>query len=295
VTRYRAYGLSIASDIALPELEADAGAGQADIVILLRRIEPRPAGDDGFVFAFGEDEQYLAWRSVGRFLIRPAGTIDVDPAPGVGEALLRLPLLGTVMALLLHLRGLLVLHASAIVVDGRGAVFAGDKQAGKSTTAAAFIGAGYRLLVDDVVAMDFSGPGPPVILPGIPQMKLSSAGILAGRGIAVPAILPGLDKGQHKVVGAFAGSPVPPRRVYVIERGARAEITRLAPDVALTSLLRFSYVARFGQAAMPAPVSGRHLRQCAALIGAAKVCRLEVPDGIDRLGEVVRLVERDCD
>jgi hypothetical protein len=34
-----------------------------------------------------------------------------------------------------------------------------------------------------------------------------------------------------------------------------------------------------------------HLERCAALAGAAQVCRLTVPDRIDRLGEIANLVE----
>ena len=292
--RYRAYGLAIRSDLALPELEPDTAAdANVDVVIRLRPIERRhPNAQQAFVFELGPDAQYLAWRSVGRFLIRSASEIDIDPAAGVGEPLLRLPLLGTVMALLLHVRGLFVLHASAVSVGEGGVVFLGDKQAGKSTTAAAFVRTGYRLLADDVVAIDFADPGGPRINPGFPQLKLSTGMEIGAGAVTMPPVVAGSDKRQHRLA-EFLHTPVPPTAIYVLERGTRAEVTPLTPGAALAALIRFSYVARFGRAACnPAGPAG-HLQQCAALVGVSRVCRLEVPNDRDRLDEVVRLVERE--
>ena len=169
---YRAYGLSIRSDLPLPELDPDA-AEQPDLTIRLGKAGlPLPQASSDTVYEFGEDRQYVAWPGVAAFLIRGTSTIDIEPAPGVSEPLLNLPLLGPIMALLLHLRGLLVLHASAVDLGGRGAVFLGNKGAGKSTTVAAFIARGHRLLADDVLAVDFPAAAEPCIVPGFPQLKL---------------------------------------------------------------------------------------------------------------------------
>lgn len=292
--RYRAYGLAIQSDLALPELEPDTAAdARIDVAIRLRTIErPHPDPLQATVFELGRDHQYLAWRSVGRFLIRGSSEIDIDPAPGVGEPLLRLPLLGTVMALLLHVRGLLVLHASAVAVGETGVVFLGDKLAGKSTTAAAFLRGGHRLLADDVVAVDFADPERPRIRPGFPQLKLG-AGIETGAGaVVMPPVVAGFDKRHHRLAG-FQQTPAAATAFCILERGTRAEITPLAPAGALTALIRFSYIARFGRAAFNGASPAAHLQQCATLVGVSKVCRLEVPDDRDRLDEVVRLVERE--
>ena len=62
-------------------------------------------------------------------------------------------LLGPVLGLLLRLRGIACLHASAVVFEGRAVAFVGDAGAGKSTTAAAFARRGYPVLSDDVVAL----------------------------------------------------------------------------------------------------------------------------------------------
>ena len=55
-------------------------------------------------------------------------------------------LLGPVMGFVLLLRGLVSLHASAIVVDDAAIAFVGPAGAGKSTTAAAFSARGFSVL-----------------------------------------------------------------------------------------------------------------------------------------------------
>ena len=66
-------------------------------------------------------------------------------------------LLGPVMGFVLLLRGLVCLHASAIVVDGFALALVGPAGAGKSTTAAAFATRGFSVLAEDVVTLDDGG------------------------------------------------------------------------------------------------------------------------------------------
>lgn len=293
---YRAYGLTVASDVALPELEP-AEPAAADILITIGTIDmPKPSSEAATIFRFEPDRQYLAWDAVGAFLISDAGRIDVEPGPGVDDALLAFPLLGPVMALLLHQRGLLVLHASAIAVAGRGAIFMGDKGAGKSTTASALIRAGHELLTDDVVALDLARPDAPMIVPGFPQIKLAAdaaAAISLGQAEVRPQVHPQIEKMQHRLHGAFSGGTVPATRVYVLERGATAMITPLPGIAALPAIIKFSYVTRFGRAALTGDFAALHFRQCSAIANHVGVFRLEVPAGLDRIGEAVALIESD--
>ncbi|MGX5829774.1 serine kinase [Mesorhizobium sp. 43Arga] len=293
---YRAYGLTIASDVALPELEP-AEPAEPDILIAIGTIDmPKPSPEAATIFRFEPDRQYLAWHAVGAFLISDAGRIDIEPAPGVDDALLAFPLLGPVMALLLHHRGLLVLHASAIAAAGRGAIFMGDKGAGKSTTASALIRAGHELLTDDVVALDLARPVAPMIVAGFPQIKLAAdaaAAISLGQAEVRPPVHPAIEKMQHRLHDAFSGGMVPATRIYVLERGAKAAITALPGIAALPAIIKFSYVTRFGRAALSGDFAALHFRQCSAIANHVGVFRLEVPTGLDRIGEAVALIESD--
>ncbi len=292
---YRAYGLTIGSEIDLPELEPSNG-GAADVWIRLRAIDrPKPLHRGNTLFEFGADAQYLAWHDVGAFLITDRSVIDVEPAPGVEDRLIAFPLLGPVLALLLHLRGLLVLHASAVAVGEDGVVFLGDKGAGKSTTASAMLAAGHDLLTDDLVAISFGEDGP-MIAPGFPQLKLAQDAVNAiavSQATVRPQAHPAIDKLQHRLGAGFAQRQVVPRRLYVLRRGREAAATPLPMDEALSAVMRFSYVVRFGKAALAGEAAARHLKHCAAVAQRGCVYQLVVPGELGSIGSAVRLIEDD--
>ena len=62
-------------------------------------------------------------------------------------------LLGPVLGILLRLRGVTCLHASAVAFGEKAVAFVGSEGAGKSTTAAALARRGHAILSDDVVAL----------------------------------------------------------------------------------------------------------------------------------------------
>src|SRR4029077_10951164 len=62
-------------------------------------------------------------------------------------------LLGPVIAFVLRLRGVICLHASAVIVDGRAIALFGLAGAGKSTTVAACALRGFSVLSDDVAVL----------------------------------------------------------------------------------------------------------------------------------------------
>lgn len=293
---YRAYGLIVSSEVSLPELDPTAPA-TPDLEIAVGPVDfPDGASQGATAFRFEPTRQYLSWQAVGAFMISGASRIDVDPAPGVDDPLLAFPLLGPVMALALHQRGLLVLHASAIAVGGKSVIFMGDKGAGKSTTAGAMIRAGHRLLTDDVVALDLSDPERPMILPGFPQLKLAAdaAGAIRLEQAEVrPQVHPQIDKAQHRLRDGFTAEAVPVSRLYVLERGARAAISPLTGGAALPAIIKFSYVTRFGRQALPGDSASVHLSQCAQVAGRVGVSRLEVPAGLARIDEAVAAIEAD--
>lgn len=292
---YKAYGLTISSEVALPELEPATPAAP-DLEIAVTPIAfPEAASQAATAFRFEPTRQYLSWQTVGTFLISGGGSrIDVDPA--ADDPLLAFPLLGPVLALALHQRGLLVLHASAIAVGDKSVIFLGDKGAGKSTTAGAMIRAGHRLLTDDVVALDLSEPSRPMILPGFPQLKLAADAadaIRLERAEIRPQVHPQIDKAQHRLRQGFSAEALPVSRIYVLERGERAAISPLPSLAALPAIIKFSYIARFGRQALTGDFAATHLRQSAKLAGRIGVCRLEVPTGLARIDEAVALIDDD--
>ncbi|MEN9576608.1 MAG: hypothetical protein RL514_4463 [Verrucomicrobiota bacterium] len=168
---YRAYNLVIESPLPLAPLSADETGGTPDIVIRQASVatDGLPVARNRRAFAHvGENAVWLDVKGVARFLIERGETITFEPYAGADDDSLRLYLLGSGLGALLHQRGHLVLHANAVQVGDGAVLFAGVSGAGKSTTAAVFHQQGYRVIADDVTAVDGEGRA----LGGSPHLKL---------------------------------------------------------------------------------------------------------------------------
>ena len=170
---YLAFGLVISSEINLPELCTHNMQG-ADVVISEANLAylSKP-NREGTWFSFNGNEAVLYWDAIGTFKVTDGRVILVDRHDDVDDDLVAFPLLGPVLAVLLHQRDLLLFHASAVSINGRAVCFLGDKGTGKSTTAAAMMSCGHSLLSDDIVALKFVD-GAPIVLPAFPQVKLKA-------------------------------------------------------------------------------------------------------------------------
>jgi hypothetical protein len=287
---YGAYGLGIHSVIPLPELVPLAEAN-ADVVLKIESIDWIPTE---YWVKFTDDEVYLCWDELGKFLVKGGSEVVVDPHPGVDDSLIRLPLLGTVLAVLLHQRGLLVLHASAVEIDGRAVAFLGAKGAGKSTTAAMLYARGHTLIADDIVAIDLSDSERPMLLPGFPQFKLLPDAVVTSLGDN-PDQLRELVNGQPKrarpVLERFSKEPVPLSDVFILSDGPEPKLTHLNPQEAVVQLIAHTYVSRFGGELLKGAVAYRHLQQCSSLVQHVGLHRLDRPNILKLLSATANLVE----
>lgn len=293
---YNAFNLGISSWIPLPELPASAEVAR-DVTIRLGKLDwvpPPPARVHEPCFELAPEEAHFFWEHLGKFRVRAGTEIVIDPCPDVEERMLRLPLMGTVFAVLLHMRKHFVLHASAVAIDGAAAIFLGNKGYGKSTMAATMYGRGHELLADDLVALD-TGGNPPIALPGFPQIKLYPEVVSASLGCnpeELSELATGYDKRGCRVVERFADTPKPIKGIFVLASGPVPALKRLSPPEAVLALIKNTYVARFGNEMLSGAAAERHLRQCAKLVNAVPVYRLERPRGLSMLHEIARLVER---
>ena len=81
-------------------------------------------------------------------------------------------LIGTVFGILLHQRGEIVLHASAVRVNDKAVLFCGPSGAGKSTLAAALAQRGFPLVTDDLCAITLTAGAAPMVQPDGRHLKL---------------------------------------------------------------------------------------------------------------------------
>ena len=163
---YRVFGLRLKSDFELPELRA-AAESVADVSVRLGQIESTTV-EDG-VHSSG-DRLLLVVAGIGRYLIS-TDEIIVEQAPEAPERNVRLYLLGSAFGALLHLRGLLPLHANAVGLDGKAIAFMGRSGSGKSTLAAWFSKNGFQIFTDDVCVVEVADDHA-VVWPGLPRLRL---------------------------------------------------------------------------------------------------------------------------
>jgi len=132
---YTCYDLTFRSAIAFPELDPSS-PGKANVEILQDRALIDPDRADKLHADVGQNSPFFNLPNVAQIRIENEQTIRIAPVDRVSLAILSLPVLGPVLAILLHYRGLLVLHGSAVVINDRLTLFLGDRGMGKSTTAA---------------------------------------------------------------------------------------------------------------------------------------------------------------
>lgn len=287
---YRAYGLTFASDIALPELLPTQPPGPdraADVTIRTGpdlappAPDPTEAGDmqDGWTpispFAQVRDQGFcLTLPEIAQYTIRDGTTILVRPATGIDAASVRVFLLGSALGALLFQRGLLVLHGNAINMGGQAMLCLGPSGAGKSTLAAAFAARGYPVLADDVVAID----GDCAALAGIPRVKLwqDAATRLKIDTGGLARIRPELEKYHLPLDSPPADTALPVRWVYLLSKGNddRFSLTPITGMARFRVLMTNTYRRRFmeGMALQPT-----HLARCGQLAGRIHLARSARP------------------
>jgi hypothetical protein len=290
---YLAFGLGIASALRLPELLP--GDGRADVEIHrsapLSRSSLLPEATDGTLVA--HNEWRLSYDDVGVVTVRDGRRIELAPLRGVSPRTVRLTLLGPAMAVLLHQRGFLVLHASVVEVGGRAMAFLGESGAGKSTLAAALHARGHRLVADDVAAVRIGAEGPEVYA-GFPQFKLWPDALTALGHDAAPLqrVEPGLEKRAHRLREGFADRAVLPlARFHVVDEGPAVELTRLPLQEAFLALVRNAYGIQRLEG-----VSGvDHFRARSEIVQRVPGYRLSRPWDLGMLGMVVKRIERELE
>jgi hypothetical protein len=290
---YTAYGLGISSSLALPELVAAEEA--SDVVVRPGRVDPRPpvVEDRGCALWAEPGEARFFYEGVGAFLIRAGREVVFDGAPEVDDRLLRLAIMGPAIAMLLHQRGRLVLHASTVALNGGAVALLGRSGQGKSTLAAALYQRDHPLVADDVTAVDLGGSSS-AVQPGYPRLKLwpEVASALGEEVESLPRIRPWLDKRNRRADRGFPRGPLPLRHIYVLAEGQQREKESLRPQRAVIELVQNSYPA-VANLLRASETAASHFRQCVELSQEVPVSRLKSPRCLSGLPELAKLVEED--
>jgi hypothetical protein len=156
---------------AVPPLMNDKG--DIDVAIhVVKGNSPIEKSSNRLSFQHSTKCSIISIQDVADFEIREGRQILIWPTEGTAQKDIEIFLLGPVWATLCHQRGILPLHASAIVSGKTIVAFAGHSGTGKSTTAAMLNSLGYELIADDILPVSFDQNSTPGAWPYLRRLKL---------------------------------------------------------------------------------------------------------------------------
>jgi hypothetical protein len=176
---YHCAGLRLRSPL---PLSAPIVSGPADVEVIEGEIRPVPYERPSTEVIAERVVEGVAWytfarcgeKVIGRLYRLADFVIDAGARqvifhrdPACDPELVAILLAGTVTAYLLSAEGGLVLHASAVDVDGKALAFVGFSGQGKTTVATLLSADGYPLVTDDLLPVSPHGGGATCVPAGI--------------------------------------------------------------------------------------------------------------------------------
>lgn len=204
-------------------------------------------------------------------------------------------LLGPVLGLVLRLRGVTCLHASAVAFGGKAVAFVGSAGAGKSTTAAALLHRGHSVISDDIVAL-VENEEMFRVMPAYPYLCLwpDSVEQIYGSREALPPFTSNFEK-RYLALGSdgprFEDRPLIIGAIYVFgERSSsKASAEAMAPREALLNLVPNTYATNTIDKAMRA----KEFEVLGRLVSRVPVRKLSPHQDAQHLDELCELIVRD--
>ena len=217
--QYRAFGLNIRSDFEIAEMQP-AAFNRPDVTIILAEAPERIENPvrEGVRFQLTDNEFLLNVDNVARYYVCDGSSVRVEKKNGSTFQEVRLFLLSVVFSALLHQKGMVPFHASAMMDNkGRGFLVCGRSGVGKSTLTAFFLMKGFYLLSDDISVVK-PAEGKIWVYPSFPFLKLwrdvmDQVGFSPENGTR---LRDPLEKYGYRMEKRFRADPVPLERVFVL-------------------------------------------------------------------------------
>lgn len=171
---YTVFGLKIISDISI--LELLPSKGKEDIRIIFGKVPSKinVAILETDTYQISKTEFLFYVKDVGYYYIKNGSLIVIEPEENADCKDIKVYLMGTALGAALLQRGIIPVHGSSVVIDGRCVIFTGACGSGKSTLCSAFRKNGYEFLSDDISVITLNEEGIPMVQPAFPQQRLCS-------------------------------------------------------------------------------------------------------------------------
>jgi len=294
---YTAFGINIASEICIPELKSiSKKSAHAKIEYGEIKRPSLPSGKYSSKISRENGEFSCYIKDVGGIKVCGGRKIIASPEDGAEKKGFRFLVSGIALGLLLHLRGLVTLHASAVAIQDRVVAFVGRTGTGKSTTAAALHSRGYPVVTDDLLVLDMDEDSVQVY-PGFPHLKLTPESIIKSVDEdpdCVPKIDPEGPKHSFAAEENFVDEPLPLQCIYVLDYQEDESSPPFSQAItgkdACIELVRNSYVARL----LPEEaISPHHLKRSAEIAQSVPVRRLYREKSLSNLRTLAAFIEQE--
>jgi hypothetical protein len=252
---FRAFGLAVTADLALPGVTDSLDDG-GDRAVHIRLAEPSEVRERFSGDPVATWETTLADGAGLRYDLGPAGdhrvvygetvfhlddvaAVVLCAIPDRAAAAWQRQLLDTVLFTVSFVRGFELLHAGAVVTSRGAVALAGRTGAGKSSLVAELMRRGHRLLSDDVVAVDAPGDGV-MAFPGPAVMNLPAGrSDLEELGAHVIARFDAEDE-QWVVIRGAAREPSPLAALFVLDPGGPQTGVQAVSDATFLDLAPYT-------------------------------------------------------
>lgn len=291
---YYAYGLTIKSPIILDGLISKEK--KPDITIYFNNIQPKTVSlkeykiSKNIKITRALKTIYFFWKDILICEIKNIDEIVINDSIGFDESFLQNIILGFSLPIILQQRGMLILHANAIEINGNAAIFIGNRGIGKSTTSLALLKNENNLISDDITCINLKSDSINVI-PGFPKIKVFSEVIKAiGEN---PNKMPKINSQIEKCVYSpdrFVMNSIPLANIYLIERSVN--------DSVIVSLSNKRAVIELVKSTMWATIFTKkelheNLLQCVSVTKKIPVKLLNVKESLNDLQHLTELIEND--
>ena len=234
------YDLNVASEIPLLSESCCKNNINCDVAIYLdnqlketQKVDAQAKTHESIIYQH---------KDVGIFEIIQGKEIRIKVNKGVADQEVARILLGLPMGYLLMQRGLHVLHASVVNLDGQAVAFTGLSGSGKTTMVASFLKNNHSILTEDIAAVNLSSM---MVTPAFPSLRVGKDTLeqldLPSRELeTVPAdsrnrIIYTMDDRQ------FCKEPTKLKNCYLLEWGEQLRIEPVEAKQAFVDLFPHTF------------------------------------------------------
>lgn len=288
--KYYIYGLGIKTEVKLYHLEQYVGNSE-DVYVhygtITEDIEERIR--QGISSSMSQNRAWFK-NATGIFVILNGNEIIIHSAETATEEDAASFVLGWCMAFLFQQRGMPAIHCSALEMNDRAVLIAGNSGAGKSTLTLSLLDAGYRYLVDDIAMIDLQNEM--MVSPAFPQQKVCRDVAETMQDASLFYINERKDKFAYINEEQFCPDAKKLGAIFLIDKydGDVVKVERLKGLAKWNGIMKNLFLRDAYQAFQFFPPEERN--RCLEIAGKVEVYAISRPQGKDTVAEITdRIIE----